>query len=467
MLNPHELPRPQLPAGSGPPQAPDIPGLEFVRVIGQGGHATVYLARQLDHDRQVAVKVLDAELDDTARRRFDRERATLGRVSTHPGVVGLFDSGIARDGRAYLVLEWAPGGSLADHLENVGTMPISEVTELGICLAGALEQAHRSGVMHRDIKPGNVVRSAFGDWLLTDFSVAAFMDPALATHAVHVSLAHCPPEAFDRREPAASADVYSLASVLRAALTGEEPNAPRPGDGVAATIAKICSVAMPPLTASVAGAEVVGVINAATDLDPARRPQTMRTFAQQLSDVRNVRGLAPVTFRVGSDVTLPVSNPSAAHADRQPLTPPPAPSSLSHVSTRRPTTGRIARLIGAAAVLAGLLIGGLGTAAAIPSNGIMASIAAASVDITELDITELDDVVSEVAADIATDEPAEAVLDVPVEITADADATVAFDGGNNGDGRGDGNGGRGGGPAGGGGGGRNGDGGNGNGGGGQ
>lgn len=444
MSHPRELPSPQLPISSPPSQAPDIPGLEFVRVIGQGGHATVYLARQVDHDRQVAVKVLDAGLDETARRRFDRERATLGRVSTHPGVVGLFDSGIATDGRAYLVLEWAPGGSLADHLASVGTMPIDEVTELGICLAGALEQAHRSGVMHRDIKPGNVVRSAFGDWLLTDFSVAAFMDPALATDAVHVSLAHCPPEAFAREEPAATEDVYSLASVLRAALTGEEPNAPQVGEGIAATIARISSVPMPSLDATVAGIEAARVINTATALDPARRPDTMRTFARQLSDVRNMQGLAPVTFRVGSDVTLPATG--------EPLAPAKAPRAHRprHTAARRrrsaaprPTTGRIARLIGAAAALAGLLIGGLGTAAAIPSDAITASIAVPAVEIVESD---------EVVADVATDSTLEIADDVetesPVEPDDNADlddSAEEDDGDGDGDGDGRGNGGRGGG----------------------
>lgn len=410
---------------------PQIPGLDVVRVIGHGGHATVYLARQIDHDRQVAVKVLDAALDDTARRRFDRERSTLGRVSTHPGVVGLFDSGITADGRAYLVLEWAPGGSLEDHLADVSTMTIDDVTELGICLAGALEQAHRSGVMHRDIKPGNVVRSEFGDWLLTDFSVAAFTDPAIATDAVQVSLAHCPPEAFDRREPSAAADVYSLASVLRTALTGEEPNAPRAGETVATTIARISSCAVEPISSDVAGDDMAELIDSATDLDPARRPATMRELANRLGDVRTTSGLAPVTFRVGSDVTMPangdgpsVSRPNAQQNprhDRQPLT---------NARVIQPTTGRVRRLMGAVALLAGVVLGGLGATTSLQSDGIVASVAAASIEVVEPAV-----LVAETP--IAPETPTGLDADAPDAETVDDDTNN--DGDNNNDGGGDGN----------------------------
>ena len=140
---------------------PMVAGLEILDVIASGGHGTVYRARQQEHDRLVALKVLDARfVDDTTRRRFDRERVALGRISDHPSIVSLLDSGYTETGAPYLLLEFAPGGSLAERIAQ-GPLALDEATALVIGLAAATERTHSAGVVHRDIKPANVLRSAY------------------------------------------------------------------------------------------------------------------------------------------------------------------------------------------------------------------------------------------------------------------------------------------------------------------
>ncbi len=406
----------------------------------------MYLARQIDHDRQVAVKVLDAALDDTAKRRFDRERATLGRVSTHPGVVGLFDSGITDDGRAYLVLEWAPGGSLADHLDEVGVLSVDEVTEIGIGLAGALEQAHRSGVMHRDIKPGNIVRSEFGDWLLTDFSVAAFSDPSIATDAIQVSLAHCPPEAFERCHPAAQADVYSLGSVLRTALVGDAPNAPEPDETVAATIRRITNVPLPSAVIAGQTSTLTDLIDAMTALDPQERPATMRAVAAALAAVRSEQALKPLTFRVGSDITIPASDVDLA------VGPPTehATSRAHHPAQKRARRRPLRRALGSVAALVALVAGGAVAVDSVQPSDIVAGVAMTAAVVAEPEATPEGELTPDVDAEAADDDVVtEALQDNDNDNDGDDDNDNDNDDdgnnndgndGNDGDGNGNGNG---------------------------
>lgn len=108
-----------------------LEGFDDVEVIGRGGFGVVYRARQVDFDRLVAVKVLTGEFDDKARSRFDRERKALGALSSHPNIVQVHASGLTRDGRPYLVMDFAAGGSLGDRLAHDGPMPWPEAIAMG------------------------------------------------------------------------------------------------------------------------------------------------------------------------------------------------------------------------------------------------------------------------------------------------------------------------------------------------
>src|SRR6476646_1082604 len=140
------------------------------REIGRGGMATVYLAEETKHSRQVAIKVLRPELAATlGAERFLREIGIAARLS-HPHLVPLIDSGDA-GGLLYYVSSYMPGGSLRERLQRDGTLPVRDALRIAHELATALDYAHRAGFVHRDVKPENIL-FADGHALLADFGVA-------------------------------------------------------------------------------------------------------------------------------------------------------------------------------------------------------------------------------------------------------------------------------------------------------
>ncbi|MEZ5411186.1 MAG: protein kinase [Acidimicrobiales bacterium] len=203
-----------------------IPGLGPAVRIGYGGFAEVYRARQINLNRDVAVKVLRASgADERARMRFTRECHAVGAVSGHPNIVGVHEGGFTDDGRAYLVMELCPGGSLADRLAATGPLGAAEVIDIGAKIAKALAVAHAAGVVHRDVKPGNILVTAWGEPALADFGIARVEGgQQTATGQVTASLAHAAPEVLEGGLPTPSSDLYSLGSTLFELFTGYPPH---------------------------------------------------------------------------------------------------------------------------------------------------------------------------------------------------------------------------------------------------
>ncbi len=284
-----------------PADLPAVPGLEVLDVVARGGHGTVYRARQLEHDRLVALKVLDGRfVDDDLRRRFDRERLALGRLSDHPAIVALLDSGFTEAGAPYLLLEYAPGGTLRTHLDRFGAMSLDEATALAVSLAAATERTHNAGVVHRDIKPGNILRSAYDGWMLTDFGIASLLDRS-ATTVVQVSYAHTAPETFDGGPPSATADVYGLASVLATCLTAVEPFEMLPDEAPVSAMRRVITEPYPDLRRAGVPDDLAGLLEMALSKEPLQRPVSARAFAAALNDIRVAHGLMPVAVRTGDD----------------------------------------------------------------------------------------------------------------------------------------------------------------------
>ena len=200
-------------------------GFTDVAIVGRGGHAVVYRAEQPAFGRTVAVKVItDADLDPVAFERFERERRALGSMSNHPNILTVYDGGVTRSGQAFLVTEYAPRGNLVERVARRGPVPWPEAVATGIKLAGALETAHRRGVVHRDVKPENVLLSDYGEPLLGDFGIARITGGFVtSTTIIRASVAHVPPEVLAGERPRPSTDVYSLASTLLTVIWGRPP----------------------------------------------------------------------------------------------------------------------------------------------------------------------------------------------------------------------------------------------------
>jgi eukaryotic-like serine/threonine-protein kinase len=216
---------------TGPPPGLLILGrYRLHRPLGAGGFGTVWMARDERLERDVAVKVLAR--DRIVGGRFEREARAAARLS-HPGIVTLYEAAVDDDG-AYLVSELVRGSTLSQMLE-AGRLSDRDIVEIGIVLCEALSHAHGQGVIHRDVKPSNVLvpddpASPRQVAKLTDFGVARVIgaDTLTRTGDVVGTAAYMAPEQADGREAGAAADLYSLALVLYEALTGVNPIATGP-----------------------------------------------------------------------------------------------------------------------------------------------------------------------------------------------------------------------------------------------
>jgi Tol biopolymer transport system component/tRNA A-37 threonylcarbamoyl transferase component Bud32 len=197
------------------------------REVGAGGMATVYLAQDLRHDRKVAVKVLRPELAAViGAERFLAEIKTTAHLQ-HPHILPLFDSGEA-DGFLYDVMPFVEGESLRERLERERQLPITDALRIASEVAGALDYAHRHGVIHRDIKPENILlhdQSA----LVADFGIARAVSRAAGSRMTETGMSlgtphyMSPEQAMGEREITARSDVYALGAVTYEMLTGEPP----------------------------------------------------------------------------------------------------------------------------------------------------------------------------------------------------------------------------------------------------
>ena len=188
----------------------------------------MWQAKQESLNRFVAVKVDQRTLDiETEQRRFLREAGAAGRLSGHPGIVTVHDAGILADDRPFLVMELCPGGSLTKWLTAEQRPNPKRVRDVGVSVADALAAAHVRGVLHRDVKPANILIDAYDNPGLADFGLAALPDPGMGLSETidAITPAYAPPEVFRRQPLTEYGDVYSLAATLYALLCGRPPRA--------------------------------------------------------------------------------------------------------------------------------------------------------------------------------------------------------------------------------------------------
>jgi serine/threonine protein kinase len=140
--------------------------------VGRGGAGIVYRCHQTSLARSVAIKVLMSDLDQDNRERFLREGLAMGKLSGHPNIENILQVGVTESNRPYIVMPYHEAGSLAQRLHRVGRIAWPDALRVAVKLCGALETAHRTGTLHRDIKPGNVLVNDYGEPQLSDFGIA-------------------------------------------------------------------------------------------------------------------------------------------------------------------------------------------------------------------------------------------------------------------------------------------------------
>jgi eukaryotic-like serine/threonine-protein kinase len=198
---------------------------EIERTLGRGGMATVFLARDSALQRPVALKVLAGDLsgDGPFRARFLREAQLAGRLS-HPNVVRVFDAGEA-DGRPYIVMEYVPGETVADLLARRRKVSPVEGVDIAVQACDGLQHAHEHGLVHRDVKPQNLLVREDGCVKVADLGIARAAESTHLTERGTIlgTAAYLSPEQAAGEEVTAAADVYSLGAVLYELLTGRPP----------------------------------------------------------------------------------------------------------------------------------------------------------------------------------------------------------------------------------------------------
>ncbi len=331
-----------------------IPGFEGEALVGEGGFARVYRARQPAFDRMVAVKVLsNVQLDERAFRQFDRERASIGSLSGHPNIVTVYEAGLTDTGVPYLAMEYLPNGSLADRVDREGPLPWAEVTHLGIRLAGALESAHQAGLLHRDVKPENVMMSPFGEPQLTDFGIARVLAaPETRTVNQAVSVAHAAPEVLNGEGFSRRSDIYALGSTLFTLLWGRPPFLRDDDELLLPLLLRVTTVPPPDLRERGVPDAVCRALERAMAKQPTGRQGSVLELAEELQQAQVTLGVAPtVPFLVGA--RPPEGPPSRAPAEQ------PTPVAVAATTAPAPAahpTGRRSRRLLLVVPLLGVLV---------------------------------------------------------------------------------------------------------------
>src|SRR5215212_7995211 len=202
---------------------------EVIKTIGKGAMGVVYKARDPLLDRTVAVKTIMSPQQQGRRvrsaflERFQREAKAAAKMS-HPAIVTIFDVGVDEDsGAPFMVLEYLPGESLADRLDRV-RMPLARCVQIGLDLSSALSFAHRQRIVHRDVKPANVLHAGEGRWKLADFGIARLPDSDLTQVGIFMGTpGYSPPEAIREGRYTPQADVFAWGAVLYEVLSGHIP----------------------------------------------------------------------------------------------------------------------------------------------------------------------------------------------------------------------------------------------------
>ncbi|MGW5106069.1 protein kinase domain-containing protein [Nocardia sp. NPDC004123] len=287
------------------------------QVVGRGGFGVVYRCWQQALGRNVAVKVLTAraDLEPESFERFFREQRAMGALSGHPNIVHVLEVGTTRSGRPYLVMPYFSRGSLEARIRREGRIPLDDAIRITIKLAGAVETAHRAGILHRDIKPGNVLLTDYGEPQLADFGIARINGGFETTAGVVVgSPAFTAPEVLRSGSPSVSSDVYGLGATLFCMITGHAAFERRSGEQVVAQFLRIAAEPLPDLRPDGIPDDVCSTIESSMSHDPGDRPNSAADFGELLRRIQFANDMSVD----GMAVPSPTHDPADTYADASP-----------------------------------------------------------------------------------------------------------------------------------------------------
>ncbi|MBN1337210.1 MAG: protein kinase [Deltaproteobacteria bacterium] len=298
---------------------PDLPTgrvlggrFRILGVLGRGGMSTVYLAQDATRGERVALKVLHDNVGQACADRLRREVQAASRVR-HPGALVAYELH-EFDGVWVLSLPFHPGRTLAERVAEEGPLPGDEVRRLGVRLAEALAEAHRQGVLHRDVTPNNVMLGGRGEPMLTDFGLARIQD-AVATRTTSAlgTAGYAAPEVWDGVRTDPRSDLYSLGAVLWFAATGRPPFAT---DNPLEALKAQTTGRLPLLDRKDLNPDLTAMLKALLDPDPDRRPQG----ATEVADSLKVRAAPDVLTpgRAPAGEPRPTAEPGQTGSSRQP-----------------------------------------------------------------------------------------------------------------------------------------------------
>ncbi len=278
-----------------PSVPPQIDGFEYVSVIGSGGFSDVFLYQQLRPRRRVAVKVLLSERSGSQAAAFEAEADLMATLSSHPSIVTMYQTDIAGDGRPYLAMEYCSRPNLGARYRSE-RFSVAEALRTTIQVAGAVETAHRAGIVHRDIKPANILVTEYGHPALTDFGISTALDDA--SRAEGMSIPWSPPESFlDPPRSGVATDVWGLAATLYTLLAGRSPfEVPGGGNSTADLVSRIERSPLAPVGRTDVPASLERILATAMAKSAASRYPTALALARALQHVQNELqlGVTPV-----------------------------------------------------------------------------------------------------------------------------------------------------------------------------
>jgi serine/threonine protein kinase len=261
--------------------------------------------------RNVAVKVMPSDVrDPELRRMFNAEADVLAHLSAHPSIVTVYQASISADGRPYIVMEYCPG-SLAQRY-RVERIPVEEVLAIGVRMSSALESAHRAGLIHRDVKPSNILITTFGTPVLADFGISASLQRRSGGEVLAMSIPWSSPEVVaEQTSGTVTSEVWSLGATVYSLLAGHSPFERRERgqntkDLLRRRIARATYVEIPRTDVP---ASLQSVLARAMSRDPGRRYDSARAFGEALREVQAGLGLSPTPLEIPDVEWSPASGP--------------------------------------------------------------------------------------------------------------------------------------------------------------